>query len=52
MNTEKILQELREWAETYPSYLSQRTPYAQGYKEGIVCAKEIVLEILNKIKTE
>lgn len=48
MNAEKILQELREWAEIYPTYLSQRTPYAQGYREGIAQAKEIVLEILNK----
>lgn len=39
---------LRIWAEDYPAYLSSRTDYAKGYKDGIVRAKESVLMLLNE----
>ena len=41
-------EQLREWAEDYPAYLSSRTDYAKGYKDGIVRAKQMVLEMLNE----
>lgn len=42
------MDELRKWAEDYPAYLSSRTDYAKGYKDGIVRAKESVLMLLNE----
>ena len=52
MDTEKIHQEIKKWAESSHAYLSSRTPfargYAKGYLDGITHAKEIILDILNK----
>lgn len=46
-NTDKrseaqILLEIREWAENYPSYLSNREGYARGYREAMMRAHKIV----------
>lgn len=41
-------EQLRKWAEDFPAYLSSRTDYAKGYKDGIVRAKQAVLEMLNE----
>ena len=45
-------EELRKWAEDFPAYLSSRTDYAKGYKDGIVRAKQAVLEMLNEVELE
>lgn len=47
---EKIIKELQEWVNNYPSWLSERTDYARGYKNGIIQAMNIVQEILNRNK--
>lgn len=43
-----ILQEIIEWLGNDTSYLSTRTDYARGYKDGIKRAKEIVESIINE----
>lgn len=45
---EKIVREIKEWAESSHSYLSQSKPYSKGYKDGISVAKEIVLNIIQQ----
>lgn len=45
MKTEQLKQ-LREWLDNYPSWLSERTDYARGYKAGILQAMEIVRDII------
>lgn len=48
MATDKeILEAIKNWAYTYPSYLSESVDYARGYKAGIVQAQEIVKNFLN-----
>lgn len=47
MNDKDILTQIIEWANSSHAYLSVRTPYAKGYKDGISQAKEIILEIIN-----
>ena len=47
MNDKDILTQVIEWANSSHAYLSARTPYAKGYKDGISQAKEIILEIIN-----
>lgn len=46
MNEKEILQEIIEWLGNSTSYLSIRTDYARGYKDGIERAKEIVESII------
>ncbi|CDD32229.1 unknown [Bacteroides sp. CAG:714] len=48
MNEKEILQEIIEWLGNSTSYLSTRTDYARGYKDGIDRAKEIVESIINE----
>lgn len=48
MKETEILQEIIEWLGNDTSYLSIRTDYARGYKDGIERAKEIVESIINK----
>lgn len=48
MNEKEILQEIIEWLRNDTSYLSTRTDYARGYKDGIEQAKMIVESIINK----
>lgn len=48
MNEKEILQEIIEWLGNDTSYLSTRTDYARGYKDGIEQAKMIVESIINK----
>ena len=48
MNYEKILSDLQEWVDNYPSWLSEKTDYARGYKAGIIQAQQIVKEIISK----
>lgn len=48
MNEKEILQEIIEWLGNDTSYLSTKTDYARGYKDGIERAKEIVESIINK----
>lgn len=43
----KIVERLQKWANEYPEWLSNRTPYAAGYKEGIIVAKQIVNSFIN-----
>lgn len=50
MDTENAIKELQEWVDNYPSYLSERTDYARGYKAGIIQAMNIVQGILNRNK--
>lgn len=47
MIEKEILQEIIEWLGNDTSYLSTRTDYARGYKDGIEQAKEIVESIIN-----
>lgn len=46
MNAEEVLQEIKEWANSSHSYLSENCQYARGYKAGIAQAKRIVLDML------
>lgn len=48
MKEKEILQEIIEWLGNSTSYLSTRTDYARGYKDGIEQAKMIVESIINK----
>lgn len=48
MNEKEILQEIIEWLGNDTSYLSTRTDYAKGYKDGIERAKEIVESIIKE----
>ena len=48
MNEKEILQEIIEWLDNDTSYLSTRTDYAKGYKDGIERAKEIVESIIKE----
>lgn len=48
MTPEERLQNIRQWAENYPNYLSRRTEYARGYRDGEYNAHDIVLELLNE----
>lgn len=48
MNEKEILQEIIEWLGNDTSYLSTRTDYAKGYKDGIERAKEIVETIVKE----
>ena len=48
MNEKEILQEIIKWLGNDTSYLSTRTDYAKGYKDGIEQAKEIIESIINK----
>ncbi len=43
-----ILNQIEDYAKSSSAFLSTRTEYAKGYKDGIVRAKEIILEILNQ----
>ena len=52
MNEKEILQEIIEWLGNSTSYLSTRTDYARGYKDGIDRAKEIVESIINEHDTD
>ena len=47
MKEKEILQEIIEWLGNDTSYLSTRTDYSRGYKDGIERAKEIVENIIN-----
>lgn len=48
MKEKEILQEIIEWLGNDTSYLSTRTDYARGYKDGIGQAKMIVGSIINE----
>lgn len=50
MKKDDILTEIREWAESSSSYLSESSAYASGYKEAVIYCKERILEILNRGK--
>lgn len=47
MKEKEILQEIIEWLGNDTNYLSTRTDYAKGYKDGIEQAKMIVESIIN-----
>lgn len=46
MKEKEILQEIIKWLGNDTSYLSTRTDYARGYKDGIERAKEIIEDII------
>lgn len=48
MTNEEILKQISEWANSSHSYLSERTDYARGYKNGYTQAKEEVQGFLSK----
>ena len=48
MKEKEILQGIIEWLGNSTSYLSTRTDYARGYKDGIERAKEIVESIISE----
>lgn len=48
----EILKEIIEWLNNDTSYLSTRTDYAKGYKNGIICAKEIIESIIKNHNPE
>lgn len=48
MKEKEILQEIVEWLGNGTGYLSTRTDYARGYKDGIEQAKMIVGSIINE----
>lgn len=47
MKEKEILKKIIEWLGNDTSYLSTRTDYARGYKDGIEQAKGIVESIIN-----
>ena len=47
MKEKEILQEIIKWLGSNTNYLSTRTDYAKGYKDGIEQAKVIVESIIN-----
>lgn len=49
---EKALTEIYEWANASSAYLSSMPGYAKGYKDGIIQAKSIVLEIIKKYQSQ
>jgi len=48
MTAEEALKEIKEWADSSHAFLSTRTDYGRGYKDGITRAKEIILEIMGE----
>lgn len=48
MKEKEILQEIIKWLGNDTGYLSTRTDYAKGYKDGIERAKAIIEEIINE----
>jgi len=46
MTAEEVLQEIMEWVESSHAFLSTRTDYGRGYKDGITRAKEIIEELM------
>lgn len=48
MKEKEILQEIIKWLGNTTNYLSTRTDYARGYKDGIEQAKVIVESIINE----
>lgn len=46
MTAEETLQKIKDWAEGSHAYLSNRTDYARGYKDGISRAKDMILDII------
>lgn len=42
----QTLAKIREWAEDYPSYLSNREGYARGYREGVMRCHKYVLSLI------
>lgn len=52
MKEKEVLQEIIQWLNNDTSYLSTRTDYARGYKDGIERAKEIVESIINERNLE
>jgi len=48
MTAEEALKEIMEWADSSHAFLSTRTDYGRGYKDGITRAKEIILEIMGE----
>lgn len=49
---EEALKVIEMWANSSDSYLSESTPYAQGYKDGIKCAKATIIEIIKQCENE
>lgn len=45
---EMMATEIYEWAMESVGYLSSSTPYASGYKDGILVGKDIVEDIIKK----
>ena len=48
MKEQEILQDIIKWLGNDASYLSTKTDYARGYKDGIEQAKMIVESIINE----
>lgn len=44
---EKIFSELKEYVDSDMSYLSEKTEYARGYKDGVRVVKDIIDGIIN-----
>lgn len=42
----QTLAKIREWAEHYPCWLSNREGYARGYREGMMRAHKIVMSMI------
>jgi len=46
MTAEEALKEIMEWADSSHAFLSTRTDYGRGYKDGITRAKVVIEDIL------
>lgn len=44
----QAINELQAWVNNYPSWLSESTDYARGYKAGIIQAMSIVRQIISE----
>lgn len=44
----KTVQELMDYACSSSAYLSERTDYARGYKEGVTLVKQIISDIIEE----
>ena len=47
MNELEILKQIKDWLDSSHAYLSEITPYARGFKDGITRAKEIISDIID-----
>ncbi len=46
MKEKEIINDIISWLDSSTGYLSTKTPYGKGYRNGILMAKDIIREII------